>query len=96
MILSYAVDEVQEDFEPVERKPQLDSDTEADGTCLTSNLPATVWQCSPAPQYNGCFTLQLKKLMSLSLSWQENLILTETQPWASVYLQVEGALHSLK
>ena len=47
IILSHVVDEVQEDFEPVERKPQLDSDTEADGTCLTSNLPATVWQCSP-------------------------------------------------
>ena len=30
MILSHAVDEV-EDFEPVQKKPQLDSDTEHDG-----------------------------------------------------------------
>ena len=29
-ILSHAVDEV-EDFEPVQKKPQLDSDTENDG-----------------------------------------------------------------
>ena len=41
-ILSHAVDEV-EDFQ---KKPQLDSDTEADGMCLTTNLHAKVWQCS--------------------------------------------------
>ena len=46
MILSRAVDEV-EDLEPVERKPQLDSDTEADGMWLLCNLHATLWQCSP-------------------------------------------------
>ena len=41
-ILSHAVDEV-EDFQ---KKPQLDSDTEADGMCFTTNLHAKVWQCS--------------------------------------------------
>ena len=98
MIFSYAVDEV-EDFEPVQNRPQLDSDTESDGMCLTSNRHAMLWQCSPAPHYNCCFTLQLKKVMSLSLSQQEknlNLISTETQPWDSVYSQVERALHYLK
>ena len=40
MILSHAVDEV-EDFEPVQKKPQLDSDAEPDGMCLTSNLHAS-------------------------------------------------------
>ena len=100
MTLSLAVDEV-EDFEPVQNKPQLDSVTEADGTCLISNLHmswliATLWQCSPVYSY---LTLQLKKLMSLNLSQQEkknlNMILTETQPWDSVYTQVERALHYL-
>ena len=38
---SHAVDEV-EDFKSVQRKPQLDSDTEADGMWLLSNLHATV------------------------------------------------------
>ena len=51
LTLSHAVDEV-EDFEPVQNKPQLDSDREADGMCLISNLRmswliATLWQCSP-------------------------------------------------
>ena len=41
-ILSHVVDEV-EDFQ---KKPQLDSDKEADGMCLTTNLHAKVWQCS--------------------------------------------------
>ena len=35
MILSHAVDEV-EDFEPVQKKPQLDIDKEPDGMCLIS------------------------------------------------------------
>ena len=51
LILSHAVDEV-EDFEPVRKKPQLDTDTEHDGVCLISDLHAswllaTLWQCSP-------------------------------------------------
>ena len=100
MICSRAVDEV-EDFEPVQKKPQLDTDTQPDGMWLISNLyaswlVATLWQCS---QYNCCFTLQLKKLMSLNLSWEEkknlNMILTETQPWDSVYSQLERPLHYL-
>ena len=37
MTLSHAVDEV-EDFEPVQNKPQLECDTEADGMCLMSKL----------------------------------------------------------
>ena len=50
LTLSHAVDEV-EDFEPVQNKPQLECDTEADGMCLVSNLHvswllATLWQCS--------------------------------------------------
>jgi len=32
MIILHAVDEV-EDIEPMQKKPQLDSDTEADGMC---------------------------------------------------------------
>ena len=49
-ILLYAVDEV-EDFEPVQKKPRLDSDAEH-GVCLISNLHAswllaTLWQWSP-------------------------------------------------
>ena len=51
MIFSHAVDEV-EDFEPVQKKPRLDSDTEHDCMWLLSNLHvslllATLWQCSP-------------------------------------------------
>ena len=50
MTLSRAVDEI-EDFEPEQNKPQLECDTEADGTCLISKLHvswliATLWQCS--------------------------------------------------
>ena len=97
MILSHAVDE-EEDFEPVQKKPRLDSDTEHDGMCLISNLHVT-WLSGNSFQYSHhCFTLQLKKLMSWSLSLQEknlDLILTETQPWGLVYSQVERALHYL-
>ena len=53
IILSHAVGEV-EDFEPVQKKPRLDSDTENDGMCLIPNLHASwllstldLWQCSP-------------------------------------------------
>ena len=51
LTLSHAVDEV-EDFKPVQNKPQLECDTEADGMCLISKLHmswliATLWQCSP-------------------------------------------------
>ena len=37
MILSHAVDKVEE-FEPVQKKPRLDSDTEHDGMWVLSNL----------------------------------------------------------
>ena len=100
IILSHAVDEI-EDFEPVQNKPQLECNTESDGMCLIPNLHAswllaTLWQY--ALQHNHCFTLQFKELMSLSLSQRHKnlgLLLTETQPWGSVYSQVERAPHYL-
>ena len=99
-LLSHADDEV-EDFEPVQKKPQLDSDTEHNGMCLISNLHmswATSYSVEMVSSIICCFTLQLKRLMPLSLSQQEknlNMILTKTQPWDSVYSQVEIALHYL-
>ena len=56
MILSHAVDEV-EDFEPVQKKPRLDSDTEHDGICLISNLHVSWLLATNALCYNCCFTL---------------------------------------
>ena len=43
MILSHAVDE-EEDFEPVQKKPRLDSDTEHDGiTCISPGYQAILF-----------------------------------------------------
>ena len=56
MIFSHAVDEV-EDFEPVQKKPRLDSDTEHDGIYLISNLHVSWLLATNALWYNCCFTL---------------------------------------
>ena len=65
--LSHAVDEV-EDFEPVQKKPQLESDTEADGMCLISNLYASwLLACSPVQCIHSSFYIAVEEVDGIEL-----------------------------
>ena len=60
-----------EPFEPMKKKPQLDTTTESDGVFLISNLSVSYYPESVTPQTVLCqcyivFVLQLKVLMCMS------------------------------